>query len=42
MLMIVDPRIESYIASLNGEADHVLSAMEALAERKSFPIVIGV
>jgi len=37
--MIVDPRIESYIASLDGEADHVLSAMEALAERKRFPII---
>jgi predicted O-methyltransferase YrrM len=39
MLMIVDPTIESYIATLHGEADHVLSAMEALAERKRFPIV---
>jgi caffeoyl-CoA O-methyltransferase len=37
--MITDPRIESYIASLDGEADHVLSAMEALAERKRFPII---
>jgi predicted O-methyltransferase YrrM len=37
--MIVDPHVESYIASLNGESDHVLSAMEALAERKKFPIV---
>jgi caffeoyl-CoA O-methyltransferase len=37
--MIVDPKIESYIASLDGEADHVLSAREALAERKRFPIV---
>jgi caffeoyl-CoA O-methyltransferase len=37
--MIVDPKIESYIASLNGDADHVLGAMEAFAERKRFPIV---
>ena len=37
--MIVDPAIESYIASLDGDADHVLSAMEALAERKRFPII---
>jgi caffeoyl-CoA O-methyltransferase len=37
--MIVDPKIESYIASLDGGADHVLSAMEALAARKRFPIV---
>jgi caffeoyl-CoA O-methyltransferase len=37
--MITDPRIESYIASLDGEADPVLSAMEALAERKRFPII---
>ena len=37
--MIIDSRIESYIASLDGEPDHVLSAMEALAERKRFPII---
>jgi caffeoyl-CoA O-methyltransferase len=37
--MIVDPRIESYIASLDGHADPVLAAMEALAERKGFPII---
>ena len=37
--MIVDPQIESYIASLDGDTDHVLSAMEAMAERKRFPIV---
>jgi len=37
--MIVDPRIESYIASLDGHTDPVLAAMEALAERKGFPIV---
>jgi predicted O-methyltransferase YrrM len=37
--MIVEPRIESYIASLDGRTDTVLAAMEALAERRSFPIV---
>ena len=37
--MIIDPNIQSYIASLDTEADPVLSAMEALAERKRFPIV---
>jgi len=37
--MIVDPRIESYIASLDVQADPVLAAMEALAERRRFPIV---
>jgi caffeoyl-CoA O-methyltransferase len=39
MCMIVDPHIESYIASLDGQADPVLSAMETLAARKSFPII---
>jgi caffeoyl-CoA O-methyltransferase len=37
--MIVDPKIESYIASLDENADSVLTAMEAFAERKGFPIV---
>jgi predicted O-methyltransferase YrrM len=37
--MIVDPRIESYIASLDGKQEPVLAAMEALAERRGFPIV---
>jgi len=37
--MIVDPRIESYIASLDAQSDPVLAAMEALAERRRFPIV---
>ncbi len=37
--MIVDPRIESYIASLDGRPDPVLAEMEALAERRSFPII---
>jgi len=37
--MIIDPNIQSYIASLDTEADPVLSAMEALAQRKRFPIV---
>jgi len=37
--MIVDPLIESYIASLDGETDPVLAAMETLAARKSFPII---
>ncbi len=39
MGMIVDPHIESYIASLDGRADPVLAAMETLAARKSFPII---
>jgi caffeoyl-CoA O-methyltransferase len=39
MRMIVDPQIESYIASLDGQADPVVAAMEALAERKRFPII---
>jgi caffeoyl-CoA O-methyltransferase len=37
--MIVDPRIERYIASLDAQPDPVLAAMEALAERRHFPIV---
>jgi len=37
--MIVEPRIESYIASLGAQPDPVLAAMEALAERRHFPIV---
>jgi caffeoyl-CoA O-methyltransferase len=39
MRMIVDPQIESYIASLDAQADPVVAAMEALAERKRFPII---
>ena len=38
-VMIVEPRVESYIASLHPQADAVLAAMEALAERRSFPII---
>jgi caffeoyl-CoA O-methyltransferase len=37
--MIVEPRIESYIAALWASPDPVLAAMEALAERRRFPIV---
>jgi predicted O-methyltransferase YrrM len=37
--MIVEPRVESYITSLQPQADAVLAAMEALAERRSFPII---
>ncbi|HEY9593642.1 MAG TPA: O-methyltransferase [Spirochaetia bacterium] len=37
--MIVDPVIERYIASLDAQPDPVLAAMEALAERRHFPIV---
>jgi caffeoyl-CoA O-methyltransferase len=37
--MIVDPRIVRYIASLDAQPDPVLAAMEALAERRHFPIV---
>jgi predicted O-methyltransferase YrrM len=37
--MIVEPRIESYIAGLWASPDPVLAAMEALAERRGFPIV---
>jgi predicted O-methyltransferase YrrM len=39
MRMIVDPRIESYIASLDGLADPVLADMENRAAKKSFPII---
>jgi predicted O-methyltransferase YrrM len=37
--MIVEPRIESYIAALWASPDPVLAAMEAFAERRRFPIV---
>jgi predicted O-methyltransferase YrrM len=37
--MIVEPRIESYIAALWASPDPVLAAMEALAERRGFPII---
>jgi caffeoyl-CoA O-methyltransferase len=37
--MIVEPRIESYIAALGVSPDPVLAAMEALAARRGFPIV---
>jgi caffeoyl-CoA O-methyltransferase len=37
--MIVEPRIESYIASLDGKMDAVREEMESLAERTGFPIV---
>ena len=37
--MIVEPRVESYIAALGASPDPVLAAMEALAERRRFPIV---
>ncbi len=37
--MIVDANVESYIASLGAQPDPVLAAMEALAERRRFPIV---
>jgi predicted O-methyltransferase YrrM len=37
--MIIDPHVETYIASLQPQADPVLAAMEALAERRSFPII---
>lgn len=39
MRMIVDPQIESYIASLDGLADPVLADMEERAAKKSFPII---
>jgi predicted O-methyltransferase YrrM len=39
MDFIVDPRVESYILSLDGVADPVLTEMERLAKEKSFPIV---
>ena len=35
--MIVDPRIESYIASLDAQSDPVLAAMEALGGAPPFP-----
>lgn len=38
-LMIIEPRVESYVASLDVQPDPVLAAMEALAERRHFPIV---
>jgi caffeoyl-CoA O-methyltransferase len=38
-VMIVEPRIEAYIASLGAHPDPVLAAMEALAERRHFPII---
>jgi predicted O-methyltransferase YrrM len=37
--MIIEPRVESYMASLDAQPDPVLAAMEALAERRRFPIV---
>jgi caffeoyl-CoA O-methyltransferase len=37
--MIVEPRIEAYVDSLWASPDPVLAAMEALAERRRFPIV---
>jgi caffeoyl-CoA O-methyltransferase len=37
--MIIEPRVESYMASLDAQPDPVLAAMEALAERRHFPIV---
>jgi caffeoyl-CoA O-methyltransferase len=37
--MIVDPGVEAYVASLDAQPDPVLAAMEALAERRRFPIV---
>ena len=37
--MIVEPRVVSYIAALGASPDPVLAAMEALAERRRFPIV---
>jgi caffeoyl-CoA O-methyltransferase len=39
MDFIVDPRVESYILSLDGTADPVLAEMESLAKRRGFPIV---
>jgi predicted O-methyltransferase YrrM len=39
MDFIVDPRVQSYIQSLDGTADPVLAEMEELAKRKGFPIV---
>jgi predicted O-methyltransferase YrrM len=37
--MIVEPRIEAYVDALWAPPDPVLAAMEALAERRRFPIV---
>ncbi len=37
--MIVDPHVEAYIDTLWAPPDPVLAAMEALAERRRFPIV---
>lgn len=37
--MIVEPRIEAYVDGLWTPPDPVLAAMEALAERRRFPIV---
>ena len=37
--MIVNPRIEAYVDTLWAPPDPVLAAMEALAERRRFPIV---
>jgi len=37
--MIVEPRIEAYVDALWASPDPVLAAMEALAERRRFPIV---
>ena len=37
--MVIEPRVESYLASLDAQTDPVLAAMEALAERRRFPIV---
>jgi caffeoyl-CoA O-methyltransferase len=36
---IIDPGVESYIASLDGSPDPVLAEMHALAEEREFPIV---
>ena len=37
--MIIDPQIEAYVDALWAPPDPVLAAMEALAERRRFPIV---
>ena len=37
--MIIEPRVESYISSLQPKPDAVLAEIEALAEKRSFPIV---
>jgi caffeoyl-CoA O-methyltransferase len=36
---IVDPRVRTYLRSLDGTADPVLEEMEELARKKGFPIV---